>query len=50
VRPPSAESRWAGADRERGPQLLLHHGFDLRGIARAALSFFRFKGLQAGAR
>src|SRR5260221_4343470 len=25
-----------------------NHGFDLRGIARAALSFFRFKGLQGG--
>src|SRR6267142_134123 len=25
-----------------------HHGFDLRGIARAALSFVRFKGLQGG--
>src|ERR1051326_4531869 len=25
-----------------------HHGFDLRGIARAAFSFLRFKGLQGG--
>src|SRR2546426_399983 len=25
-----------------------HHGFDLRGIARAALSFLRLKGLQGG--
>src|SRR5207248_2670096 len=25
-----------------------HHGFDLRGIARAACSFLRFKGLQGG--
>src|SRR5207245_11193564 len=25
-----------------------HHGFDLRGIARAAFSFLRLKGLQGG--